>query len=557
MLYLAKNWKTFILVGISFFCLSLPGVAAEKINIIWQSLKLTLEVDSLEKFADELIINQELDFYFKTLGLDNEQKETLRKILVTKYPIDGVQLSRFLKTPTGEILLERLGILVSLPGGRNGKYLLRGALVQAALDSEKGFTLINILQHLATDIQLNVDLIQQTLDYQKRLFLATNSLTKNASDISKKKIAESNLDYTKVPDIRKEGEQGIKAVEIIKLTDKNRERSFDLHIYQPQRWKTGKTPVIIVSHGLGSHPDDFKLLGKQLASYGFLVAIPQHIGSDRQQLESLLNGYSRKLYDLEDFINRPLDISSILDELETRNQREFNNRLELNKVGVIGHSFGGYTALSVAGATWDFNNIKTYCDRQVWEANLSMLLQCETLDLPKKDYNFRDPRVGAIAIINPVNSVVFGPQGLSKIDIPIIIAAGTSDPATPPIIEQIRTFAWVTSQDKYLFIMEGQAHFLNAPDTNTQINSLINLLVNFQDVDDNLFTTYNNAKATAFFQFYIAKDNNYQPYLKPGYWQYISDTNYPIYWLDRFAVNALVDTYNRFKPPEIPRLYSN
>ncbi|CCQ58561.1 hypothetical protein CWATWH0005_206 [Crocosphaera watsonii WH 0005] len=48
--------------------------------------------------------------------------------------------------------------------------------------------MINILRYLATDIQLNVDEIQKTLDYQQRLALATNSLTKNASEISNKKL---------------------------------------------------------------------------------------------------------------------------------------------------------------------------------------------------------------------------------------------------------------------------------------------------------------------------------------------------------------------------------
>ena len=153
----------------------------------------------------------------------------------------------------------------------------------------------------------------------------------------------------------------------------------------------------------------------------------------------------------------------------------------------------------------------------------------ETLDLPKQEYNFRDSRVAAIAIINPVNSVIFGSQGLSKIDIPIIISAGTNDPATPPIIEQIRTFAWVKSEDKYLFVMEGQAHFLNPPEQNNQINNLINLLVDFKNVDDNLFTTYNNTKSIAFFKFHLAENNDYELYLYPSYWQQISDENYPIY----------------------------
>ena len=124
-------------------------------------------------------------------------------------------------------------------------------------------------------------------------------------------------------------------------------------------------------------------------------------------------------------------------------------------------------------------------------------------------------------------------------------------------VEQIRTFAWVKSEDKYLFVMEGQAHFLNPPEQNDQINNLINLLVDFKNVDDNLFTTYNNTKSIAFLKFHIAENNDYELYLYPSYWQQISDENYPIYWLDKSAVNELVNTYNRFKPAAIPTLSPN
>ncbi len=557
MLNLLKNWQTFLFTSISFLCFCLPSIAAEKIKIIYGPLNLTLEVDSLEKFAQEGIVDRELEFYLNAAGLKDEQKEALRETLSTKYPIDGVRLSTFLNTPTGEMLLEKMGTLISVPGGRNGKYILRGGLVKAALENEDGLTVLNFLQSVATDIQLNTSEIEEILDYQKRLSLATESLTKDADRLSSQEIAKQNLDYTKIKDIREKGEYGFKPLEVLQLRDQKRQRNFAVDIYQPQRWKQGKTPVVIVSHGLGSNPDEFATLGKQLASYGFLVAIPQHIGSDGKKLAEIINGYTRELYDLEEFINRPLDISYVLDELEKRNKTEFNNRLNLDNVGVLGHSFGGYTALALAGATWDFEHIKTYCDRRVWEANLSMLLQCRTLDLPDREYNFHDERVGAIGVMNPVNSVIFGSQGLSKVKIPIVIGAGTNDPATPAIIEQIRTFAWVSSEDKYLFVIEGQAHFLISPDSNSQINNLLNLLVDFQDTEENIFTTYGNTQATAFLQYYIAQEESFQPYLQPGYWQYIADESYPVYWLDRFAVNTLTETYNRFKPTEIPTLYPN
>ncbi|NES80262.1 MAG: alpha/beta hydrolase [Moorea sp. SIO2B7] len=194
-------------------------------------------------------MNKELEFYFNAAGLKDKQKEALRKTLLTQYPINGVQLSTFINRPTGETLLERIGILLSVPGGRNGKYILRCALIKAALDSEKGLTLINFLRHLATDIQLNTKEIKQTLDYQKRLSLATDALSQDALKLSSQKIAELNQDYTKIKDIREKGKYGVNPVQILQLTDEKRKRSFNVHIYQPQRWKEGKTPVVVVSHG--------------------------------------------------------------------------------------------------------------------------------------------------------------------------------------------------------------------------------------------------------------------------------------------------------------------
>ncbi|MBR8831258.1 MAG: alpha/beta hydrolase [Chlorogloea purpurea SAG 13.99] len=294
---------------------------------------MSLKVESLEAFARDNIINKDLDFYLQITGLTNQQKIDLRKTIVTKYDIDPIALSRFLNTPTGEQFLERLGVMVSLPGGKNGKYLLRGALVQAALDQENGLSILNVLNLLATDVQLNIKEIFSFLDYQNRLDLATRTIISDGKTISREKAGQNVAnDYAKIKDIRQPGDYGVKSVQRLQLYDGKQDRSFYVLVYLPQKWKEGKTPVVIVSHGLGSRPEDFSSLGEQLASYGYLVAIPQHPGSDYQQMEDMLGGYSRKLYNVEEFIDRPLDVSYLLDELEKWNQEKFQGRLELSCV---------------------------------------------------------------------------------------------------------------------------------------------------------------------------------------------------------------------------------
>ncbi len=529
--------------------------AAEKILFIYPPLNLSLKVNSLETFARDNTINKELEFYLRTMGLNEEQKISLREALITKYEIDPIHLSRFLNTPTGEQMLEKLGVMASLPGGKNGKYLLRGALVQAALDKEEGLTVLNVLNHLATDIQLNIKEILEFLDYQNRLKLATQTIITEGKTISGEKAAEGKTyDYTKMPDIRQPGQYGVNPVQRIQLYDEKRNRSFYLLVYTPKKWKEGKTPVVVVSHGLASRPEDFSSLGEQLASYGYLVAIPQHRGSDYRQIEDMLTGYSRRLYRVEEFIDRPLDVSYVLDQLDKWNGEKFQNRLQLKNVGVLGHSFGGYTALALAGATWDFENIKLYCDRQIWEANLSMLLQCDLPQLLGRKINFRDERVGAIGVMNPLNSVVFGSEGLSKVKIPVIIGAGTNDPATPAIIEQIRALAWVNSPDKYLFLMVGQAHFLTPSESDSQFSTIMKSIETLSENNTDIFMTYGNTQATAFLQVYIAQEEEYRAYLQPQFWQYVSTQSLPIYWLDNSATEQLVEIYNRFRPADIPEL---
>ena len=51
------------------------------------------------------------------------------------------------------------------------------------------------------------------------------------------------------------------------------DRSFYVHLYQPQRWHEGKTAVVVVSHGLASRPENFTPVSKQLASFGYLKAL--------------------------------------------------------------------------------------------------------------------------------------------------------------------------------------------------------------------------------------------------------------------------------------------
>ncbi|NEP76463.1 alpha/beta hydrolase family protein, partial [Okeania sp. SIO2G5] len=363
--------------------------------------------------------------------------------------------------------------------------------------------------------------------------------------------SDNPTDFSQQPDIRQMGPFPVTQQTWV-LTDRSRkfpvnserDRQFRVLIYQPagppSEWREGKTPVVIISHGLASNPEDRGNLAAHLASYGFVVALPQHPGSDTQHVTDLLAGYTREVFSVNEFIDRPLDISYVIDELEYRNQLEFGDRLDLENVGLLGHSFGGYTVLALAGATIDPIHLRADCERQGY-LNVSLLLQCRALVLPAFPQTFRDDRVTAVLAVNPVNNSILGPDGLGKIDIPVALVAGSLDPAAPAIFEQLLSFPWITSDHKYLILSEGQAH-VDFSQLDAGISQTLNSLSDLTLPSPDLLDGYGNALSLAFFETFVAHNADFELYLDPSYTRYISQDPFGLYFLQAEQEDALVQS---------------
>ena len=499
---------------------AMPVEAAKTIYFVYTPLSLSLRVSSLEAFAEDGTVNKNLAFYMNLAGVTDEEKAIFREALLKRVEVDPVLLSRLLNTDEGKRILSYFGRVTNIQGGRNGKYILRGAMIKAALDPE-GLTLLNFLRQLPTNVQIDIAKSLTLANQVEIIVKGTRLFIEEIAKLSEMEAGSaSSVDFDQLPDLRQPGTFSVEQ-QTWMLNDSSRQRKIYVDVYKPQQWREGKTPVVIISHGLSSKPEDFAERAKHLASYGYVVALPQHPGSDAQQTLDLIEGYSRQVFRLNEFIDRPLDISYTLDELERRNATEFDGRLALDNVGVFGHSFGGYTALAVAGATIDFDHLALDCADELGELNTSLLLQCRALQLERNAYNFRDERVKAVFASNPVNASIFGPQGLSQIQIPVFIGAGSYDPATPFIFEQVRSFPWLTTSDRYLQLEEGQAH-VDFSQLDAGITDMIETVGSLTLPDPQLLDDYTNAMMLAFFEVYIVNNPKYRTYLQPSYSNYLS-----------------------------------
>jgi predicted dienelactone hydrolase len=528
---------------------SLPVNSAEEIYFVYSPIEESLKVSSLEKFVKDGTIDENLAFYMNIVNPNEQEKALFRKILTQKIDIDPVVLSRLLKTDEGDRLLTFFGDIINIQGGSSGKIALRGAIASAALDQEEGLTLLNFLRKLSVNVQIDVS---KAIAFAKDIDIIVGGTEKFVDEVAQLSAQEAQqrpkIDFDQLPDLRQPGQFAVEE-KTWNLNDTKRNRKFYVTIYQPKQWREGKTPVIIFSHGLNSQPAHYAKKAKHLASYGFLVVMPQHIGSDETYGEEFKEGYYADVSDVNEFINRPLDITYTIDELERRNPTEFEGRLDLENVGMYGHSYGGYTALAIAGATPapNFAQLERDCGTELGLLNTALLLECRALELERKSYDFRDERVKAVAVANPVNASVFGEKGMSQIQIPIGIGAGSYDPATPFIFEQVRSFPWITAPERYLFLEQGQTH-VDISQLDGGGSKLLKMFHGLQLPSPQLLTEYGEAMMLAFYEVYIANNSDYRPYLEPAYSAYLSEKqDFKAFLITGVSTDELVEAITKFK----------
>ncbi len=117
---------------------------------------------------------------------------------------------------------------------------------------------------------------------------------------------------------------------------------------------SGPFPVVVVSHGAGGDWDTHFAQAKHLASHGYAVLCLEHVGSNRERMTNglrLMKNLDAMIHDADEVLARPKDVSFALDRANewNRDHPKMKNRLDLGRVGMMGHSFGAYTTMVVCG----------------------------------------------------------------------------------------------------------------------------------------------------------------------------------------------------------------
>ncbi|NER36728.1 MAG: alpha/beta fold hydrolase [Oscillatoria sp. SIO1A7] len=542
-----------------------PGLAAERLTIRVGPIERSLSISKLEDFVETGELRGELKPLAPLLA------GTVREALGSSLELDSnlaiAAIDDLLKTPAGDRILRAL--LLAFPEStiEDIKTAIRFAIEQA-----NGLSVLGILKAFPQD-NLTVDL-SAAIAVVPRINTAYLE-TQIVRSILKRELTLAAAPFDPPFNPTSPGTMAVRQ-ETLNLRDRKRQRTIAVDIY----WGSGlqgnriqgnglqrngtkvrmpgelledsslgrespsirelpsvsanseQQPLVVMSHGLGGDRKFLTYLARHLAARGITVASLEHPGSNRDWAENLpLTTNFRELLSPKEFIDRPGDISFLLDELENLSQSRNRDWPEFNtkKVVAVGHSFGGYTVLALAGARLSFKELGKFCQNRIIPNRAPAgWLECAALGGKSRPPQLRDRRiVGAIAL-NPVAGHIFGRRGLSEVATPVLVLANTEDAWAPAISHQMQPFMHL-SEPKYLVTSFAGSHFsATDPDFINPLNTDNYLELEHKPEKTEPLRQFVSGISLAFVKQFGSESKRYQPFLTPAYAQYFSTADLPL-----------------------------
>ncbi len=243
----------------------------------------------------------------------------------------------------------------------------------------------------------------------------------------------------------------------------------------------GQWPLVLFSHGFGGIRFQTFFMTEHLASHGFVVVAPDHPGNTFGEFSRLDDDEAI----LQSSIDRPVDMLFALDWALAPGMPGGHGggiagaaAADAARVGVTGHSFGGWTALEVARL---------------------------------------ESRVDAIFPLAPGFKETATPDFVAELARPILLFGGSKDETTPFETDQLAPYDFA-QPPKYLVEILGAGHldFSNL----CEIDGMQAFLDDGCDpeaVEPLIVQARVNTVATAFVQVFLLEDERYAQFLDAEY----------------------------------------
>lgn len=210
-----------------------------------------------------------------------------------------------------------------------------------------------------------------------------------------------------------------------------------LRVYLPAT--KSAAPVVLFSHGLGGSREGNAFMGEHWATRGYVAVFLQHEGSDeavwRDKPPGERMAAMRRAASARNLFSRVDDVRATIDAMERWNREAASplaGRMDLDRIGMSGHSFGAVTTQAVSG-------------------------QRIPLVAPT-----REPRIGAAMMFSPsVPRMGDAKRAFSGAAIPWMLMTGTHDTAmvaNQAAESRLGVFPALPPGDKYELVLDHAEH---------------------------------------------------------------------------------------------------
>ena len=340
----------------------------------------------------------------------------------------------------------------------------------------------------------------------------------------------------------------------VSFRDHERDRVIPIDLYWSER-KPG--PTVVLSHGFGADRHFLDYLAKHLASHGITVVALEHPGSNVDALirheGSLLPGH--------EFVERPQDVSFILDRLTDLNQHSFflRGRLNLENITLVGHSLGGYTGLVLAGGKINPIALADFCaELAVGASSPADWFQCAATEAELPPESLADSRITQLVLMNPLAGHIFGETGLRQVKVPSLVVTSTSDGIASVSDQQLRPFNQLSGPRSLVAVIGGTHLSVGDPQNINPALTQVPFMPEHPAEETLQLRQYLNGAVLSFVMQQTPAAKDYQPFLSANYAQLFSTSALPIRYSERLpkSVNRWLASRDRLTHRLTPTLKS-
>lgn len=487
--------------------------AAQRLTLRLGPIEQAIAIADLEQFAKTGELPPKLQILAPVLT--SQAREVLNRRLQLDPKIADKVIEQVLRSPAGEQLVKSMAGVIP-----DSNIDLLQAAAGLAVRQANGLSVVGFLraypqENITIDVSSAVAVALQ--------FNPSYWESQALSPLLERELAVTN-NSASLPnfDPAATGNQTVQQQTLF-LQDRQRYRTIPVDLYGSPNHQS---PLVVISHGFGANRKAFAYLARHLASHGLTVAALEHPSRNINWLASVANSSKpSELLPAREFVDRPKDVSFVLNELP----RLFPGKINTQQVSVIGHSLGGYTALALAGAELDLQELRQYCKSNIPIGRAPAdWLQCAATDLVNRKLQLRDQRVVQVIALNPVVGNLFGKTGISQIAVPVLMLAGTEDAVTPILNHQLRPFSQLRSS-KYLLTAIGGTHLSVGDPTGLDVNVRNSTLAKERrGAETKSLRTLVQGVSLAFIEQLTPEAKIYEPFLTPAYAQTLSTSELPL-----------------------------